>query len=75
MQQGKALKSAPAYVKEHHAEEWKDLQRTVKDMEKMLSAHRRRIERLLLTQRAISIETLRNLLSRPSACWPICPAG
>jgi hypothetical protein len=56
---GKTLKSAPAYVKEHHAEEWKDLQRTVKDMEKMLSAHRTRIERLLLSQRAISVETLR----------------
>jgi hypothetical protein len=58
-QQGKALKSVPAYVKEHHAAEWKDLQQTVKDMEKMLSAHRTRIERLLLTQRAISDDTLR----------------
>ena len=57
---GKALKSVPAYVKEHHGEEWKDLQRTVKDMEKMLSAHRSRIERLLLTQRAIGIATLRS---------------
>jgi len=58
--QGKSLKGVPAYVKEHHGEEWKDLQRTVKDVEKMLSAHRTRIERLLLTQRAISIETLRS---------------
>ncbi|MBZ5618693.1 MAG: DUF4132 domain-containing protein [Acidobacteriia bacterium] len=57
--QGKALKSVPAAVKEHHAGEWKDLQHTVKDMEKMLSAHRTRIERLLLSQRAISIEALR----------------
>jgi hypothetical protein len=56
---GKSLKSVPAYVKQHHAEEWKDLQRTVKDMQKMLSAHRARIERLLLTQRVITIETLR----------------
>ena len=56
---GKPLKAPPAYVKEHHAEEWKDLQRAVKDMEKMLSAYRTRIERLLLTQRAIPIETLR----------------
>jgi hypothetical protein len=55
---GKALKSVPAYVKEHHGEEWKDLQSTLKDMQKMLSAHRSRIERLLLTQRAIPIETL-----------------
>ena len=58
-QQGKALKSVPAYVKEHHADEWKALQHTIKDMEKMLSAHRTRIERLLLSQRAISTETLR----------------
>ena len=56
---GKALKSVPAYVKQHHAEEWKDLQRTVKEIQKMLSAHRSRIERLLLTQRAVPIETLR----------------
>jgi hypothetical protein len=57
--QGKTLKSVPPYVKEHHAGEWKDLQRTAKDMEKMLVAHRTRIERLLLSQRALSIETLR----------------
>jgi hypothetical protein len=56
---GKTLKGVPGYVKEHHADEWKDLQRAVKDMEKMLSAQRSRIERLLLTQRAIPIETLR----------------
>ena len=55
---GKVLKSIPSYVKEHHAEEWKELQRNVKDMEKQLSAHRSRVERLLLTQRALSIETL-----------------
>jgi hypothetical protein len=42
---GKALKGSPAYVKEHHGEGWKELQRAVKDMEK--------------TQRAIPIETLR----------------
>jgi len=57
--QGKALKGVPAYVKEHHAAEWKDLQRTSKDIEKMLAAHRARIERLLMTQRAIPVETLR----------------
>jgi hypothetical protein len=57
--QGKALKSAPAYVKEHHAGEWKDLQGAAKDMEKMLVAHRSRIERLLMSQRALSIETFR----------------
>jgi hypothetical protein len=56
--QGKILKAAPAYVKEHHAEEWKELQRTVKEMEKTLSAQRSRIETLLLTQRAIPVETL-----------------
>jgi Domain of unknown function (DUF4132) len=57
---GKALKSAPAYVKEHHGFEWKDLQKTAKDVEKMLGAHRTRMEQLLLTQRAIPIDTLRS---------------
>ena len=57
--QGLSLKSVPALVKEHHADEWKNLQRAVKDMEKTLSSHRSRMERLLLTQRAVSIETLR----------------
>jgi len=56
--EGKVLKSVPSYVKEHHAEEWKELRRNVKDMEKQLSAHRSRVERLLLTQRVLSIETL-----------------
>jgi hypothetical protein len=56
--QGAALKGVPASVKEHHAGEWKELQQTVKDMEKMLSAQRTRIERLMLSQRAISSETL-----------------
>jgi hypothetical protein len=58
--QGQPLKAAPADVKQRHAEEWKDLQRDMKDMEKLLSSHRIRIERLLLTQRPISIETLRS---------------
>lgn len=56
--QGKILSSTPAYVKDHHAAEWKELQRSAKEIEKMLMAHRARIERLLLTQRALSIETL-----------------
>jgi len=58
--QGEALKSVPAYVKEHHAEEWKDFVRSLKCMEKMLAAHRARIERLLLSQRTLSIETLQS---------------
>ena len=57
--QGKILTSAPAYVKDRHAVEWKELQRSAKEMEKMLMAHRSRIERLLSTQRALSIETLK----------------
>jgi len=59
-QQGKPLKAVPAYVKQHHAAEWKALQRDIKDMEKLLSSQRTRIERLLLTQRPISIATLRS---------------
>jgi hypothetical protein len=56
--EGKVLKSVPSDVKEHHADEWKELQRNVKDMEKQLSAHRSRVERLMLTQRVLAIETL-----------------
>ncbi|HEY1340775.1 MAG TPA: DUF4132 domain-containing protein [Bryobacteraceae bacterium] len=56
--QGRALKGAPASVKEQYGAEWKELQKSVKDMEKMLAAQRTRIERLLLTQRTLSIETL-----------------
>jgi hypothetical protein len=56
--QGKILSSTPAYVKEHQSEEWKELQRSAMDLEKLLMAHRARIERLLLTQRSLSIETL-----------------
>ncbi len=57
--QGKALKSAPACVKRDHAETWKALQQSVKETGKMLAAHRARIEGLLLSQRALPIETLR----------------
>jgi hypothetical protein len=56
--QGRVLKSVPPSVKERYGAEWKDLQKSVKDMEKMLAAQRARIERLLLTQRSLSIETL-----------------
>ena len=55
---GARLKSVPAYVKEHHRQEWTQLQRSAVDMEKLLVAHRARIERLILTQRAVSTETL-----------------
>jgi hypothetical protein len=56
--QGKVLKSVPASVKQDHAGEWKELQRSVKEIEKTLSAQRARIETLLMTQRAISAGTL-----------------
>jgi hypothetical protein len=55
---GRVLKGVPASVKEHYGAEWKELQKSVKEMEKMLVAHRARIERLLLTQRTVSINTL-----------------
>lgn len=56
--QGKTLKSAPAYVKEYHAGEWKELQKSAKEIETMLAAHRPRIERLLLSQRELPVDTL-----------------
>jgi hypothetical protein len=60
--EGRALQKVPASVKEKYGTEWKDLQKSCKEMEKMLAAHRVRIERLLLTQRAISIATLKAFL-------------
>ena len=58
-QEGKSLKSVPAAVKQQHAEDLKALQSTAKEMERMLASHRIRVERLLLTQRAIPLDSWR----------------
>ncbi|MDG3002213.1 DUF4132 domain-containing protein [Paludisphaera mucosa] len=49
---GKALKSAPAAAKKDHSEEVKDLQNAAKDVGKMLTAQRERIEGLFLAQKS-----------------------
>lgn len=48
---GKEQKSVPAQVKEGFAEDWKELKRTIQDIEKMLPAQRDRVERLLVQER------------------------
>jgi hypothetical protein len=48
---GKPQKSVPAFVKEKHSEELKELNNAVKDIKKMLPAQRDRIENLYLEQK------------------------
>jgi hypothetical protein len=48
---GKPLKSAPAAVKKDHADEVKELQAAVKDVGKMLTAQRERIDGLFLARK------------------------
>lgn len=50
---GKPLKSAPASVKENHAEGLKELKRLTKEIGESLSAQRSRIEGLLLSERRL----------------------
>ena len=54
--EGKNLKSAPANVKEAHAELFKDLNRSVKELEGQIAAQRSRLERQLISEGACSIE-------------------
>jgi hypothetical protein len=56
---GKEQKAVPVEVKRDHPAELKSLQKTVKDIEKMLPAQRIRIERLLMTRRQWPIEAWR----------------
>lgn len=56
---GKSQKSVPAEVKEKCASELKAFKRTLQDIEKMLPAQRRRIERLMMTQREWDLDTWR----------------
>jgi hypothetical protein len=56
---GKLPKAVPSEVKEKFSDEWKVLQRIVKDIEKMLPAQRDRIERLLSSEREWPLEQWR----------------
>ncbi len=49
--EGKQQKSVPSFVKEHYAEELKELNNAVKDIKKMLPAQRDRIENLYLEEK------------------------
>jgi hypothetical protein len=51
LKEGKPLKSVPAAVKKEHAEEFKDLQGSMKDIGTMLPAQRERIDALFLAQK------------------------
>jgi hypothetical protein len=55
-QDGKEQKSVPAQVKEGFAGDWKELKRTIQDIEKMLPAQRDRVERLLVQERELEFE-------------------
>ena len=48
---GKSLKSVPAPVKKEHAEDWKDLQGDIKDLQAMISAQKERIDGHFLEQK------------------------
>ena len=56
---GKALKSVPAAVKKEHADELKELQAAVKDVGKMLTAQRERIDGLFLLRKTWPFEAWR----------------
>ncbi|MGH7225287.1 MAG: DUF4132 domain-containing protein, partial [Gemmataceae bacterium] len=51
LKDGKPLKSAPAAVKKTHAEEFKELQGSVKDINAMLPAQRERLDTLYLARK------------------------
>jgi hypothetical protein len=52
LKDGKPLKSVPAAVKKNHAEEFKELQASVKDINGMLPAQRERLDTLFLGQKS-----------------------
>ena len=57
--EGKALKGAPASVKEEHKERLKELNRDVKELDGQLTAQRFRLERQLIAQGTCSYERWR----------------
>jgi hypothetical protein len=56
---GKPFKSAPAAVKQEHAEDVKELQAAAKDAARMLAAQRERLDGLFLARRSWSFEAWR----------------
>lgn len=63
---GKQLKSVPAKVKKDHAEDYKDLQQSLKDIQGMLPAQRDRIDGMFLLQKSWSVgDWLQRYLQHP----------
>ncbi len=58
--QGQTMKSIPEAVKRDFAEEVKELKQAAKEIAPLRQAHRTRLERLLLTGRAVALETWRS---------------
>lgn len=56
---GKPLKSVPASVKTDHADDFKELQRSLKDVRAMLPAQRDRLDSLFIQQRTWKFEAWR----------------
>ena len=56
---GKALKSVPARVRKEHADELKELKKSLKDIQGMLPAQRDRIDSMFLLQKSWPIEQWR----------------
>jgi hypothetical protein len=54
---GKPVKSVPASVKKNHAEDLKELKTAAKDIERMLSAQRERLDQLFLQQKSWPLAT------------------
>src|SRR5262249_52105800 len=57
---GKTLKSLPETIKRDFAEPLKELKQAAKEIAPLRQAHRVRLERLLLTERAIPLQTWRS---------------
>jgi hypothetical protein len=69
---GKRQKSAPAELKEAHAEELKELKKTAGEMEKMLPAQRDRIEGLPMAGRVIPLDAWRERYLEHPLLAPLC---
>jgi hypothetical protein len=56
---GKPIKSVPAAIQRDFADDLKELKAAAKDIEKMVAAQRLRLERLLLSERGIPLDSWR----------------
>jgi hypothetical protein len=68
---GKALKSVPTEVKQNHQSNLKQLQKQAREIQKMLTAQRIRVERLLMAEREWSLEAWRQRYFEHALLSPI----